>query len=427
MRRLYLQIYLAVIAVIIVVTLAAALLWRNVVDQGPPDRPGRAMAELVASNLPAADEPLEAQRAALERMRGRGPRDLALYSRDGKLIAAVGNPVPPPEINRAESGWVGRRGPGGTAAWAIALPDGRWLVVRRGRPRDFGPPVLGFAALLALLAVGVAAAAYPVVRRITRRIERLQLGVEALGAGDLSARVPIEGRDEVAGLARSFNESAARIERLLQAHRGLLANASHELRSPLARIQVGIELAKKDMRPDLVNELERSVAELDQLVEEILLASRLDAVPANDAHDEVDLLALAAEEAARTGAALEGEATTIIGDARLLRRLIRNLLENARRHGAGTAVDISVRHINPGGTEIRVCDGGPGVPAAERERIFEPFYRPSSGTREGSGGSGGYGLGLSLVRTIAQRHGGDVSYAAGSLGGACFVVNFPNR
>jgi signal transduction histidine kinase len=241
--------------------------------------------------------------------------------------------------------------------------------------------------------------------------------VDALGSGDLAARVDVEGRDEVAALAASFNRSAERIEALVGAHKTLLANASHELRSPLARIRMAIEMLKADAKPALKAELERDIAELDALVDEILVASRLDAVATLEAREEVDLLALAAEECARMDAALDGEPTTIRGDPRLLRRLIRNLLENARRHGGGTPVEVTLVAA-PQSAMLRVCDRGAGVPEAERERIFEPFYRPA-GAREREGG---VGLGLALVRQIARKHGGEARCLPRTGGGSCFEV-----
>ena len=116
------------------------------------------------------------------------------------------------------------------------------------------------------------------MRGLTRRLERLQAGVEKLGAGNLSARVEVEGKDEVARLAESFNRSAARIEELMGAHRMLLANASHELRTPLSRIRLGIELLQQSQDPKYKAEIERDIAELDQMIDEILLASRLGAI-----------------------------------------------------------------------------------------------------------------------------------------------------
>jgi signal transduction histidine kinase len=168
-------------------------------------------------------------------------------------------------------------------------------------------------------------------------------------------------------------------------------------------------------------ELERDIAELDALVDEILLASRLDAGPEADAREDVDFLALAAEECARVDATLDGEPVTVRGERRLLRRLVRNLLENARRYGDGSPIEVRVTRPPGGGAELQVCDRGPGVPEAERERIFEPFYRPA-GAREREGG---VGLGLALVREIARRHGGDATCLPRAGGGSCFAVSLP--
>jgi signal transduction histidine kinase len=178
------------------------------------------------------------------------------------------------------------------------------------------------------------------------------------------------------------------------------------------------------------------------LIDEILLASRLDLPDADDGAalgpiEEVDLIGLAAEECARTGAELDVAPSTapllVQGHARLLRRLLRNLLENARRYGTPQGAQASAPAVEAaevrlslaqGGSRpsriamVTVEDRGPGVSADLRERIFEPFYRlPGASEREG-----GVGLGLSLVRTIAERHGGSVRCEAREGGGARFVV-----
>ena len=153
---------------------------------------------------------------------------------------------------------------------------------------------------LSLLLVVIAAGSYPVVRRVTRRSERLQAQVEALGAGELTARVKVEGNDEVAELARSFNRTAERIERLVGAQKSVLANVSHELRTPLARMRMTLELLPGEERPELRHRLAKDIAELDELIGELLLASQLDAREGAMHIEEVDLLALAAEEAAGT-------------------------------------------------------------------------------------------------------------------------------
>ena len=226
----------------------------------------------------------------------------------------------------------------------------------------------------------------------------------------------------MAAVAASFNHAAARIETLVRSHQSLLANASHELRSPLARMKVAVAMledAAPAQRDLLKREIHANVAELDALVEEVLLASRLDALRDLEHRDTVDLLGLAAEEAARVDATLDGAPLAVTGDERLLRRALRNLLENAKRYG-GDDVSVSTQHA---GNEalVRVCDRGPGVPAALRERIFEPFYRLPGHAEK----SGGVGLGLSLVKQIAERHGGSVRCEAREGGGSCFVFNLP--
>ena len=271
------------------------------------------------------------------------------------------------------------------------------------------PWILG--GLLGIAAIG----SYPVARRITRRIESLRRGVEELGAGDLSSRVPVCGRDEVAELARAFNRSADQIQVLVHSQRRMLASASHELRSPLARVRVALELLPTlppaEQAP-LLREAAQDIQELDSLIADLLLAGRLGA-PEPLSKQPVDLLALGAEEAARTGAELSGTPVEVRGDPKLLRRLIRNLLENANRHGA-PPVEL---HIGPG-PRLEVRDRGPGVPDSERERIFEAFYRPA-GHREGEGG---VGLGLALVRQITDAHGGQVHCLPREGGGSVFQV-----
>ena len=415
MRRLYLRIYLAVLVSLVAFALVAGALWRHLGD-------GRGyafeVAGVLAQNvLPPADAPASEQQAALERLAANLRADVALFAADRTPLAGVGTPLPAPDPGRERGGWLRAWGP---PAGVIHLRDGRWLVGRvRSEHRPTGAPLF---LTLGLLALAVGVGAYPVVRRLTTRLERLQAGVESLGAGNLSARVPIEGRDEVARLAESFNRAAGRIEELVGAHKNLLANASHELRTPLTRIRMAVELLKADTDPTRKLALERDIAELDALIEEILLASRLDAVVEADADEDVDLLALASEECARyEQATLEGRPVTVCGDPRLLRRMIRNLLENAHHHGT-PPVDVRVRDAGDGTVELTVCDHGAGIPDAEREEAFQPFRRIG-----GTGSGRGTGLGLALVRQIARRHGGEAHYLGRAESRSCFVVSLPGR
>jgi len=412
MRKLYLRIYLAVLASLAAFALASGVLWRQLSDTGPLGHAFEVAGTLAQNVLAPAAAPKPEQQVALERLAANLRADAALFADDRTLLATVGEPLPPPYTDRDRSGW---RHWGGPRAWAIHLPDGRWLVARV--QHDHWYPGFGLFFLLALLALAVGVGAYPVVRRLTARLERLQAGVESLGAGDLSARVKVEGHDEVARLAESFNRAAARIEELVGAHKALLANASHELRTPLARIRMAVELIKENADPKRKRDLGLDIAELDTLIDEILLASRLEVVKGLDADEEVDLLALASEECARyEEVELEGQPVSVRGDPRLLRRMIRNLLENARRHGA-PPIEVSVCRTE-GGAELRVCDHGPGIAEAEREGIFRPFHRFG-----GVGASAGAGLGLALVRQIARRHGGDARYLGREQTRSCFVVS----
>jgi len=412
MRKLYVRVYFAVLASLAVFALAAGLLWRAFGEDGSWSQAYEVAATLAQNALPPAGAPKAEQQAALEKLAANLRADVALFAPDRSPLAAVGAPLPVPEAGRERGGWLHRWG--GSLNWAVRLPDGRWLAARAPRSHRHTP--YGLFLVLALLALAVGVGAYPVVRRLTSRLERLQAGVESLGAGELSARVKVEGSDEVARLAESFNRAAGRIEELVGAHKTLLANASHELRTPLARIRIAVELMKERADPVRKAGLEQDVAELDALIDEILLASRLDAVKRLEADEDVDLLALAAEECARyENAELDGEPVTVSGEPRLLRRMLRNLLENAKRHGAPP---IEVRVSRAGdGVEITVCDHGAGVPEAERERVFDPFYR-HTGTR----GIAGAGLGLALVRQIARRHGGEARCAPRS---GCFIVVLP--
>ncbi|WP_395349371.1 ATP-binding protein [Variovorax sp. UC122_21] len=326
------------------------------------------------------------------------------------------------------------RVPGQGLEFDVTLSDGKEITLRVA-PRERATGTSGFAPwrtpfglgwMIALVGVAVALGVYPIVRRLTKRLETLQRGVQRWGEGDLSVRVTEEGQDEVADLSKRFNASAVRIEQLVRSHKSLLANASHELRSPLTRIRMSLELMGDQPSPAARAEISRNIAELDQLIDEILLASRLDASEADMGTIEaVDLTGLAAEECARVDAELDlvegtdNAALTVPGVSRLLRRVIRNLLENARRYGAG---EISVELGSADGqATVRVNDRGPGVPAALRERIFEPFYRlPGASER-----NGGVGLGLALVKSITERHGGTVRCEDRPGGGASFVIRLP--
>jgi len=440
MGTLTLRIYLTVVAVLLLFAFGSGWLFQRQIEQERSradsvlsDRMA-AWGELIQHSLPSADAPATDQAQALQVWSQRLRLPLALDSARGERIAA------------SES-FLRRVADNAGRAFAVRLEDGRTLWVmrpgmrgppgssrgdgaRRG-PAGFGnmpfdgpglPRGVGLVVVLVMLFVAVAIGAWPVVRRLTRRLNALKRGMEAFGAGQLNHRVEVSGRDEVAAVAASFNDAAERIETLVRSHQSLLANASHELRSPLARMKMAVAMledAAPAQRERLKKEIDANVAELDALVEEVLLASRLDVLRQLEHHDKVDLLGLAAEEAARVGATLDGDSLTVTGDERLLRRALRNLLENAKRY-AGDDVSVETRRVGKDAV-LRVCDRGPGVPQSLRERIFEPFYRLPGHAEH----AGGVGLGLSLVKQIAERHGGSVRCEAREGGGSCFVISVP--
>ena len=416
--RLYVRIWLAVVATVAVLTFAAAGMWHATREQR--EVPIR---EIVVRNK--AGEVI----GTAQTKPGRKPWEVEfdVVTKDGLVL----NLMMP----------------------RLARPPGGGALGPAGRPLQG----FGFGWMLALVGLAVALGSYPIIRRLTVRLEALQRGVERWGTGDLSTRLDVGGKDEVAFLADRFNQAAQRIETLMNAHKSLLANASHELRSPLARIRMSLELLTPtlaarhtDVRPERdevgwlnreprssasqnvnphVQEISRSISELDQLIGEILLASRLDAKHADaEPFEELDLTGLAAEECARAGAELgistTGQSLVVYGSPRLLRRLMRNLLENAKRYGGQADICLVLAQKRTGLQDcavIAVHDRGPGVPLAERERIFEPFFRlPGASERDG-----GVGLGLALVKSISERHSGVVRCEARAGGGASFVVELP--
>jgi len=432
MKSLWLRIYLALVATLLVFALTAGALvhrhWsreRELVQQNLDERM-QTMAELLVPALPPADAPPAEQQAVLQRWSLQLRVPLALEHADGQRIATS------LRYDRREAAGVTGQ------AMVHQLADGRRLLMlppwrpgmRRGEtePGTPLPPWLvgtGVPALIVLLLMlfgAVALAAWPVARKLTRRLEALKLGVDRFGQGDLTQRVAEQGRDEVAALAHSFNDAAARIEQLVNSHRTLLANASHELRSPLARLRMALAIRDEGRAPaPLDAEIERNLRELDALVDEVLLASRLEAGAQPLTKLAVDALALAAEMAAQHEVEL-GDAPdsgSLLADERLLRRALRNLLENAKRYGGnGQQLQLCRR---PGAFEFRVLDRGPGVPEELRERLFAPFFRLPGHAEM----AGGVGLGLSLVKQIAAAHGGRAWVEARDGGGSVFVISLP--
>jgi signal transduction histidine kinase len=411
--RLFLQIYFGFLAIALVFSLAAFSFRLLEMRERPLPPIVTALAQRIAEELPEAGASDAETAAAIAGLAQKYGVDATLWAAGGQALAWSGERLD----GRAWRHGVGNEVRLSRHGVSLKLADGRRLGLRPHFERDHPGGALAGLLLLNLVIAGVA---WPVSRRMTRRLERLRAAVDELGSGDLSARVPVEGRDEIADVARSFNVAAVRIERLITAQRRVLASASHELRSPLTRLRMALELLGREDRTELIAAAERDIEELDALIGDVLESSRLEAGQGPRGGEPVDVLALVAQVAADTGVAASGAAVTIHGQPRLLQRLVRNLIDNARRHGGGD-VDIHVEAL-PDGDGARICvgDRGAGVSEAERARIFEPFYRPPN---HSEGRDGGVGLGLALVREIARHHGGDAHCRARTGGGTLFEVD----
>ena len=430
LNKLYIRIWLAVVLAVAVLTLLVGWAWRMAAD--PPLR------EVVVRNQ--AGDVIGSGHARTRRFGGPA---LPPGIRAGEPSASPPpdpssspNPdsaesEPTPRVSEDSVGFS-RSKMGEGPEFLVRMQDGQTIHMHLPRPNSgsWRAP-FGFFWTLGLVAIAVALATYPIVRRLTRRLESLQHSVEQWGDGNLSARVPVTGNDEVGFLAERFNHAAEQVQALvasrdalLASQKSLLANASHELRSPLTRIRMGLELMGGAPQTLAKDEIARNIGELDQLIDEILLASRLDAKEADlGTVESVDLVGLTAEECSRGHATLvlesESPTLTVPGVAKLIRRSVRNLLENAHRYADGE-VTLKLGQLD-GQAVITVCDQGPGVPPDQQQRIFEPFYRlPGASERDG-----GVGLGLALVKSIAQRHGGTVSCRNAAGGGACFEIRLP--
>jgi len=302
------------------------------------------------------------------------------------------------------------------------------------RPHRTTPPLaaLAGAGLLASLAFSAALAWY-----LTKPIRHLRSGFASLAGGALETRVAERiGRrnDELADLGRDFDRMAAQLQQLVAAQRRLLHDVSHELRSPLARLQAAIGIARQDpdRRDAMLERIERESVRVDELVDELLTLARLDAHAAEGAPETVDLAALieslvedASFEARATGRELHYTERLERRDAKaradLLRRAFDNVIRNALKFApAGSRVDVLAQWKAAEPFRLSVSDRGPGVADEDREAIFEPFHR-------GRGGDAaqGYGLGLAIARRAVELHGGRIEAAPRDGGGLVVTIELP--
>ena len=279
--------------------------------------------------------------------------------------------------------------------------------------------------LLLFLMAGVVVAAYAFQRRLLRPVRWLDQGVARLSAGSLDVSVPVVARDEFGALTDAFNRMAERVKQMVQARDQLLLDVSHELRSPLTRLKVALEfLPEGEQRACMAADVD----EMERMVSELLELERLrDGRGICTSHqDLLPILREAVESFGdqRPGVRLfaAGPAIVLDVDAAKIRRVLRNVLENALKYSLpdSRAVEISTSE-NDRKVVIRISDDGPGIPAADAENIFEPFYRVD---RSRSKQTGGYGLGLSISKRIMEAHGGSITVEPNPGRGVSFLLNF---
>ncbi len=318
---------------------------------------------------------------------------------------------------------------------------GRFLLLVAAPPahpliRWFGPlglPGLLFVAVLASLLISLLLA-----RTLTRPIEAIRASGRALGRGELSTRVApslVARRDELGDLARDFNRMAERIQSLLESQQQLLRDVSHELRSPLARLRVGLTLASDAPDPRdrsrHISTMERDLERLDRLIEEILHYARLSQAPVVemapfDLSELVEsVVASARLEAAPDRIEIDYQAPDqlmVCGNAELLGRAVENLLRNALAHSPPDQLVQVELQGNADQVDLRIADRGPGVPDSQLEKIFEPFVRLSP--ERGESGQGG-GIGLAIVKAAVEQHGGRVTASNRTRGGLRVTLTLP--
>lgn len=274
---------------------------------------------------------------------------------------------------------------------------------------------------------------------ITRPLTRLGEATRLIAAGDLSARVAggsPRWRDEITALSQDFNRMAERLQALMTAQQRLLHDVSHELRSPLARLQVAVALTRRDSDERvgrLLDRVERESGRLDRLVGQLLTLSRLEAgheYPLDETVDLADLLAeivqdanFEAQDSGRRVHLQVQDAPCIRGNRELLRRALENVIRNGVKYTAPeTEARVVLTRADPGHARVEVLDQGPGLPPGTHDQIFEPFVRLEENAGERKAG---YGLGLAIARRVVLAHGGDIKAENRPQGGLCVHLQLP--
>ncbi len=429
-RRLFWRIYLYGFLLLVAVAFTVIFTGR-LIQKGPPhwQQEQQRVARYLARDLVATlDEPTRLK-AKLETLAEVFEADLVVYRADGTVVANAGDLRPEPESSAPTDRRVSLHRT--HARMVLPLGEGPavpYLVVQRKIDKHLPKLMAVILAVLGALAV----VSFPLARTIVRPLEKLTHAARALGKGDLRARSGLVRRDEVGVLANAFDDMAARIQRLVLSEREMIANISHELKTPLARIRVALELCDPAITPPAENgedSLHRhlkgiggDLTELERLVDDVLVMARLESVadgPESDGlrlrRQSVGLDTVFAGSVQRFRdiwpkhelvVQLAPDLGQLAVDPSLLRRAIDNVLDNAGRYAEPQDGPITLTAMVSGEELfIEVHDRGVGVDATDLPRLFEPFFRTDrSRTRH----TGGIGLGLPLCRRILEAHGGSI-------------------
>jgi signal transduction histidine kinase len=375
---------------------------------------------------PLLDDPDELQ-AKVKRVHRAFGFDVAIYRRDGTLLAHAGEtPEPLSEMPERHT-WLYRGA-------ALPLDGGRAYTVVQWEGGGWGAAVVPLVVLLVL-----ALASIPLARSIARPIEKITRAARAVGDGHLEARTGVDRRDEVGALASAFDDMAARLERMVAGEKELRANVSHELRTPLARIRVALEIAEEGDSPEAIQKhlrgIRGDIIELEELVDQVLITARLDLADDEElalrktSFDVDELIQQSADRFRELHGeheleiASSDEALAVQADEKLVKRVIDNLLDNSAKYASPADGPIRAQASCEGGAVVvAVSDRGIGVAPDEIERLFEPFFRADS-TRAVD--AKGVGLGLSFCRRVVTAHGGDISAQRRDGGGLTVRFTLP--
>ncbi len=309
----------------------------------------------------------------------------------------------------------------------VPSPDGGWYLFSWRVGRQMVNTVhLELLSLLALFVVAVLLTSYAVLRHLMRPLRLLGDGVARLSEGELGVVVPVRSRDEFGALTEAFNRMVRRVREMILARDQLLLDVSHELRSPLTRMKVALELLPEDSHRE---RMAGDVAEMEAMLAELLELERLrDGRGLRLARQ--DLVAIARQVVGSFAArppgvrlSTDAPALALDLDAAKICTVLGNLLDNAAKYSLPDSrpIEVSIAH-DAAAVTVRVSDDGPGISAADQPALFEPFFRVD---RSRSRKTGGYGLGLSICKRIVEAHGGTISVESAGGRGTTFLLRFP--